>query len=247
MPCISVPTAMLISGGLTAAGGLVTGAMGANASKQAAKEQSRAAEAAAKNTMAMYAETKGNLSPYMEAGKGGLTGVAKLMGLDGGSPESIMAALSATPGYQFTLNQGLQAAQNGYAAKGLGQSGAAMKGAANYAEGLAGSTYQSVLGNFFNLAGMGQDAATGLGSIGAAATGAQSNLLTGAASARAAGTIGATNALTAGLGTAIGGISDSALMMALNQAGMFGNPASTAGKGMWSTIPPQLDPWAGSR
>jgi hypothetical protein len=51
------------------------------------------------------------------------------------------AQLEALPGYQFTLAQGLQANQNAMAAKGLGVSGAAMKGAATYATGLANQTY----------------------------------------------------------------------------------------------------------
>ena len=52
------------------------------------------------------------------------------------------AALEATPGYQFELAQGLQATQNSAAARGLGVSGAAMKGAADYATGLASKNYQ---------------------------------------------------------------------------------------------------------
>lgn len=51
------------------------------------------------------------------------------------------AQLEALPGYQFALAQGLQANQNAMAAKGLGVSGAAMKGAATFATGLANSTY----------------------------------------------------------------------------------------------------------
>jgi hypothetical protein len=53
------------------------------------------------------------------------------------------AQLAATPGYQFTLNQGLESTQNSAAARGLGNSGAALKGAAAYATGLANSTYQN--------------------------------------------------------------------------------------------------------
>ena len=53
-----------------------------------------------------------------------------------------MAALEATPGYQFELQQGLQAAQNSAAARGLGVSGAALRGAADYATGLASKNYQ---------------------------------------------------------------------------------------------------------
>lgn len=52
------------------------------------------------------------------------------------------ATLEATPGYQFALSQGLKATQNSAAARGLGVSGAAMKGAAAYATGLADNTYQ---------------------------------------------------------------------------------------------------------
>ncbi len=57
------------------------------------------------------------------------------------------AALEATPGYQFNLAQGLQATQNSASARGLGVSGAAMKGAATFATGLADSTYQNQFNN----------------------------------------------------------------------------------------------------
>lgn len=52
-----------------------------------------------------------------------------------------MAQLAATPGYQFTLQQGLESTQNAAAARGLGVSGAALKAASNYATGLAQQTY----------------------------------------------------------------------------------------------------------
>lgn len=52
--------------------------------------------------------------------------------------------LEATPGYQFTKNQGLKAVQNSAAARGLGSSGMAQRGAAEYVTGLADSTWQNV-------------------------------------------------------------------------------------------------------
>lgn len=58
------------------------------------------------------------------------------------------AQLASTPGYQFDLQQGLQATQNSNAAKGLGVSGAALKGAANYATGLANNTLTTQQGIF---------------------------------------------------------------------------------------------------
>jgi hypothetical protein len=57
------------------------------------------------------------------------------------------AQLEQTPGYQFNLAQGLKATQNSAAARGLGVSGAALKGAATYATGLADSTYQNQFNN----------------------------------------------------------------------------------------------------
>lgn len=53
------------------------------------------------------------------------------------------AELEATPGYKFNLSQGLGAVQNSASARGLGVSGAAMKGAATFATGLADSTYKT--------------------------------------------------------------------------------------------------------
>lgn len=54
--------------------------------------------------------------------------------------------LESIPGYQFEQQQGLKATQNSAAARGLGVSGAALKGAATFSQGLASSDYQ----NLFN-------------------------------------------------------------------------------------------------
>lgn len=56
---------------------------------------------------------------------------------------------SKLPGYQFTLDQGLKAVQNSAAAKGLGISGAALKGAADYTTGLTNSAYSNYLDNYW--------------------------------------------------------------------------------------------------
>jgi hypothetical protein len=58
--------------------------------------------------------------------------------------------LEQTPGYQFTLDQGLKSAQNAAAARGLGVSGAALKASDTYATGLANSTYNQQLQNAIN-------------------------------------------------------------------------------------------------
>jgi hypothetical protein len=71
------------------------------------------------------------------------------------------AQLEATPGYQFTLQQGLESTQNSAAARGLGNSGAALKGAATYATGLANQTYQNQFQDMNTVAQGYQNNATG--------------------------------------------------------------------------------------
>lgn len=121
------------------------------------------------------------LQPYSALGLEAKPGLEGLLGMNG---QNMLGTLEKTPGYQFTLGQGLESVQNGYAARGLGSSGAAMKGAANYAEGLAQNTYQGMFNNYLNLLGVGANAAAGQGS----------NLI-GGANAQAAGLVGASNSL----------------------------------------------------
>ncbi len=132
--------------------------------------------------------------------------------------------LESTPGYQFDLAQGQQAVANSNAAQGLGLSGAALKGAAAYATGLANNTlttqqgifnsnlanqqnvFQQNLGNVLNplmwMANLGQNAAATTGQLGNQSVLNQGNLLTSGAAASAAGTVGSANALSAGLNSA---------------------------------------------
>lgn len=117
------------------------------------------------------------------------------------------ATLEQTPGYQFNLTQGLKAAQNSATARGLGTSGAAVKGAETYATGLADSTYQNQFNNqvtnqtnLYNrltgVANSGQNAAAGLGTTGQQTAANIGSNIIGAGNASAAGTIGGANALS---------------------------------------------------
>lgn len=63
----------------------------------------------------------------------------------GMNPNAVLSQqnLEQTPGYQFTMQQGLKQTQAAAAARGLGVSGASLKGAATYATGLADATYSN--------------------------------------------------------------------------------------------------------
>src|SRR6185312_13199349 len=133
-------------------------------------------------------------------------------GLSGLTFQPTMAQLEATPGYQFDRAQGLLGVANSNAAQGLGISGAALKGAAQYATGLANNTlttqqgiFQQNLGNVLNplmsLSSLGENAGAQTGSLGVQGVSNANNALIGGANASAAGTVGSANALANGLGS----------------------------------------------
>jgi len=269
MPSISVPGAILGGGLLSGAAGIGSALIGSSAAKSAANTQAQAADLAGARQLQMFDTVRAGLEPFRTAGAGATSGLEALFGggLSSpaysalsqaqlpsfssmfGSPQGMQSWLSNTPGYQFALQQGEQATQNSYAAQGLGQSGAALKGAAQYAEGLAGTTFQQQFQNWLNentqrygqvlqgvqtaatglqnLAGTGEAAGAMTGQLGVQSQTAANQLLTSGAAAQAAGTVGSANAITGGLNTLAGAGTNTALMLALNNSGMFG--ASGAG------------------
>jgi hypothetical protein len=227
---------MVAAGVGAVAGGLIA----ADASRHAANTQADATNRVTDMQGQQWQQTQANMKPYLDLGTSSISPLLKAMGynatqnddgtwsyngIDPSNPlmqrftAPTAAEAEATPGYQFTLQQGLKATQNSAAARGLGTSGAALKGASTYATGLADSTYNDVYQralNTFNtnyksasdnatrlgtIVGNGQNAAGGLGALGAQTTANIGNTITSGANAQAAGTIGSANALTGALGS----------------------------------------------
>lgn len=126
------------------------------ATSKASKTQQDAQKYAADTQKQMYDTTRGDLLPYNTAGQAATNQLSALVSGQtqptyqtvNYTPVSMnQSDLEQTPGYQFNLAQGLKATQNSAAARGLGSSGAALKGAASYATGLADSTYQQQFAN----------------------------------------------------------------------------------------------------
>lgn len=194
--------------GLTAVAGatLVSGAMGANAAKNAAATQANAANQAANVQREMFNVTNQQQAPYREAGYSALKDIAgnKDYLTHQYGPEDFTAGLD--PSYAFRLQQG-QMATNAAANRAGGMvSGNALQGIQDYTQGLASTEYgnafnryQTQRGNIYNtlasIAGLGQ---TSLGQTTPAATNTAGNIgqaLIGAGSAQAGGTVGAANAM----------------------------------------------------
>lgn len=235
----------IVIGGAIAAVGAVGGAViSSSGAKSAASTQAQAAEDAAHLQNDQYSTTQANLKPYMDLGSSYIDPLKNALAnsmLTQQFSAPTAAQAQATPGYQFTQTQGLKAVQNSAAARGLGVSGAAMKGAASYATGLADSTYNDVFNRAlqtFNtnyssaannvnrlqgIVGSGQNAAATNGSLGAAAVGNIGNTLTSGANASAAGTVGSANAASGALSS----IGNNALIYGLTQNNAGGVPSGT--------------------
>ncbi|RQR87631.1 MULTISPECIES: hypothetical protein [unclassified Burkholderia] len=166
------------------------------------------------------------------------------------------AEAAATPGYQFALQQGLKAAQNSASARGLGASGAALKGAESFATGLADSTYgdtfnralsaysanrNNAASNFatnyasagdrvnrlLGLVGNGQNAAAQTGALGAQTANSVGNAVMSGAAAQAAGAVGSANAINSGISGAINSIQSGMMLNKLFPTAGAGTGGST--------------------
>jgi hypothetical protein len=246
----------LIGAGISGISSIFGASQQASASKKAAAIQAQVAREGMAQQQRQFDQTQNNLAPYLATGSQASGALGNRLGeltSDVPLPDMLtkpltQAELEATPGYQFTLSQGLKATQNSAAARGLGLSGAALKGAATYATGLSDNTYntrwqqnQTQGQNIFNAnmlnqtnefnklfqtAGMGAGAATGLGQIGQQSANAQSQLLTNSGNAQAAGINGAAAAWTSGLNGA-----SNALTGGLNNWLMFNKLQGGSGVG----------------
>lgn len=213
---------MCISAAL--AGGLVAGGISALGANMAAKKQKKAGQQANALLQQGFTDASGYLAPYSKIGTdftNTLVG-SDFMDLAGDPGNSrllrqfnpTVEELENTPGYKFLLDQGMKGVQNSFAAKGLGSSGAAMKGAADFATGLAmdkafmpsytmfrdqqDAAYNKLMGGV----GVGQGAANSLASLKMNTNTAMGNNLIGVGNAQAGAITGGANALASGVANA---------------------------------------------
>jgi hypothetical protein len=152
-----------------AIGGLFGTKQQADASNLASRQQ---ADAQAQG----QAQLQANLQPYANFGASAMPNLVKLLGLGGtgGGFQFNPQDLQNTPGYQFTLGQGLKNTNNALSSQGLLGSGAQAKALADYTSGLASNTYNQQFSNALNsynanlsplisLLTMGQNSAAGIG------------------------------------------------------------------------------------
>lgn len=190
LPGICFDIGSAVGGAASAAGTVAATAMQVNAEKQARQTAINTANEVAPTITDSATTANALLDPYAT------TGTNAINALSSGLTES---QLQATPGYKFTLNQGEQGVTNAAAARGLANSGAAEKGAASYATGLADSTYQNQFNDTNALAQEGYNALSQQGNNTMTAANNAGQIKMEGANGAMATTVGAGNALASGL------------------------------------------------
>lgn len=205
------------------AAAIVGGAViGAGASMAASNQQKGAANRATALQGSMFERTQANLQPYMGTGAQANARLADLLGTSGNTSAAGYGSLShpftmqdylanQDPGYQFQLQQGQQALQSSQAAQSGVLSGAALKDLVSFNQGMAATGYQNAWNrwmaqntNTYNrlsgMAGLGENAAAGVGNMGVQTGANMANTITGAGNAQAAGYVGAANSINNAVG-----------------------------------------------
>lgn len=155
--------ALAIGGAISAGSSLLGGILGHSAATNAGNTLAKAAGQASQSQLAAGSQAQGDisneintagqtLSPYTSLGQNAAGQLNNQLGsLTQGWNQTFSAPTAAqaaqTPGYQFQLQQGLNALQNSAAARGGLLSSGTSKNLLNYANGLASTNYQNTFGN----------------------------------------------------------------------------------------------------
>jgi len=188
-------------------GSAVVGAgAGIYASKKASSAQRKASQTASNTELAMYYQSRKDIAPWRDVGQQALKR-AKNVIFQGPGP------YEESPQYNFLVGETNKALARSQSARGRLDSGAALREAARYGEGLASTEYQNYLTNWIRtkvnpllaLSGQGQVSA-GQSASGALQTGGQiAQNVIGAGNATASGYISQANAITGGLNAGVQG------------------------------------------
>ncbi len=101
--------------------------------------------------------------PWLTSGVSANTQLAGMLGLNGDDKDDILERLRSTPGYQFRMDQGMDALNNSLAARGGLFSGNALRETQALGQGIADQTYNDYIAQLSRQSGSGQLAAAGMG------------------------------------------------------------------------------------
>lgn len=182
--------------------GTVGAIYGADQTGEAADEQADAARRAGALTERQFERTRSDLAPYRTTGDLASGRISRVLGLGGAAPD--LGEFYADPGYQFRLAEGNRALDRSGAARGTLLSGAQIKAAQRYNQGLASQEFGNFFNRLYSLSSQGLNAAAQTGQFGANAAANQANYGLAAGNATALGRLGQADLVLGGLGQLTG-------------------------------------------
>ena len=190
---------------------LVGGLFGMNAADDAADAQVNATRMATEESRRQYNQSRTDMAPWREAGVNALSQLQTLMSPEGGlmnpyAPEN----LQSDPGYQFGMAEGEKAINRNMKARGMYNSGAALKAINRFGQDYAGTKYNEAFNRdqvsknaIYNMlagqSGMGQSTASQVASMGMQNANQIGNYMLQGGNARAAGIVGGANSMIGAL------------------------------------------------
>ena len=217
MPVAAIAGASIIGAGISAYG-----------AKSAAKTQAAAAERAQQAQLGMYREAVAQQQPFINAGKGAITSLAQLYGIDAQgnatgqpfNPESL-EKFRNSPDYAFAESEGRRQLDFSAAAKGGLLGGNHMRDMNSFGQGLASQQFGNYFTRLLNLAQIGSGSANSAAGVAAGVGGNMGQLQLAQGAANASGTVGMTNAVNQGIGQ---GTSNLMLYNLMNNKSAYATP-----------------------
>ena len=173
---------------------LLSGLFSSSAANNAADAQQDSAAQQLALQESIYNQQTELFAPYYQSGLTANNALNYEMGL-GAKPQGY-GGFQASPGYQFSLDQGVAAIDGSAASQGNLFSGATLKAQQEYGTGLANQAYGNYINRLMGQASTGQAAAGQTASAGANYAQGGTNALAQSGNAQSAGYIGSANALT---------------------------------------------------
>lgn len=190
------------------AGGAVAGAaISANGAKSAAQASANAAQQGQDDQLAMFNTTQANYAPQIQLGQGAANMLSGIYGSGTPgqpgykAPTTDYSQFYNTPGYQFSVQQGQNAINKQAAASGGLYNSSTLAAQGNYVQGQASTQYNSYINQLLSMAGLGNAAASGVGTAATATGQGLANSAMNAGNAQASGILGQSNAFNNALGS----------------------------------------------
>jgi hypothetical protein len=176
-----------VAAAVTAGASIFSAVTGGKGAKKAADVAAKSAAADRQLAQGIYNQNVGMAQPAVDRGNAAGAQINALLGLGGNASgaQDALAAWRGSTGYQAGLNEGQNAINTGYAARGALESGAAQKALLKYGTDYSNQNFGQYVGMLSNQQGAGLNALGAVTGSGASYVNQVTNANQGAASAQA--------------------------------------------------------------